>query len=68
MSSTAFLLWTVLFSSLGMGYFVYGKKQGKASALLGGAALMVYPYLVSNVLLLVLLGAAFAAVPFFLEF
>ena len=68
MSSTAFLLWTVLFSSLGMGYFVYGKKQGKASALLGGVALMVYPYLVSNVLLLVLLGAAFAAVPLFVEF
>jgi hypothetical protein len=68
MSSTAFMLWTVLFSSVGMGYFVYGKKQGKASALLGGVALMVYPYMVSSVLPLVLLGAAFAAVPFFLEF
>lgn len=68
MSSTAFLLWTVLFSSLGMGYFIYGKKQGKASALLGGVALMVYPYLVNSVVLLVLLGAAFAAAPFFLEF
>ena len=68
MSSTGFLLWSVLFSSLGMAYFTYGKRQGKASALLGGVALMVYPYFIKSVLVLVGLGVALSAAPFFVAF
>lgn len=68
MNSTSFLLLSVLFSSVGLAYFSYGKKQGKASALLGGAALMVYPYFVKSVLALIGLGAALSAIPFLFEF
>lgn len=62
--TTANLLWSLLFSSLGFAYFVYGKRQQRLSALLAGVGLMVYPYFVPNTLLLVILGAALSAVPF----
>ena len=36
MSDTASLLWGVLFSSIGVGYFIYGRKQQKLVPLLSG--------------------------------
>lgn len=68
MNSTSFLLLSVVFSALGMAYFTYGKRQGKASALFGGVALMVYPYFIKSVLALVALGVLLSAVPFFVGF
>jgi hypothetical protein len=68
MNSTAYLLLSVLFSSIGVGYFIYGKRQMKMSALAGGAALCVYPYMVSNTYLLVAVGSALVAAPFLFDF
>lgn len=68
MTSTGFLLISLVFSSLGMGYFIYGKRQGKPSALLGGIALMVYPYFIKSMVVLIGLGAVLCAVPFFVGF
>lgn len=65
MNSTSYLLLSVLFSAIGLAYFSYGKKQGKATALFSGAALMVYPYFVKGVVALLGLGAALTALPFF---
>jgi hypothetical protein len=61
------LLWGVLFGSLGFGYFLYGKKQKAIVPMLCGFALMVFPYFIENVLLLVLIGIALAAIPFFVK-
>lgn len=66
MDGSATLLWSILFGSVGMGYFVYGKKQGRGIPLLSGAALMIFPYFVSNTLVMVLAGALFIALPFVL--
>ena len=52
----------------GMAYFVYGKKQTKASAMIAGVLLCVYPYFVESVLWQVIVGAALLAVPFFVEY
>lgn len=65
--TTTSLLWGLLFSSAGLGYFLYGKKQSALVPLLCGLVLMVYPYFVSNTLLLVGIGAALMAVPYFLR-
>ena len=62
---TATLLWGVLFGSLGMAYFVYGKKQGALVSLLCGIALMLFSYFVPNVWLMVIIGIAIAATPYF---
>ena len=68
MDSSAVLLWGVVFGSIGLGYFVYGKKQGRFVPLLCGIGLMAFPYFVSNTVLLVVAGLALAAVPYFLRF
>lgn len=65
---TSYLLWTVLFSSVGMGYFVYGKKQQHKSALLAGIGLMIYPYFVGSVLPLVVIGLGLMIAPRYLQF
>ena len=62
--STASLLWGVLFGSAGLGLFVYGKKQRAVVPFACGLALIVLPYVISNVFLLVGVGVALAAIPF----
>ena len=61
------MLWGVLFSGIGVGFFLYGKKQKKLVPLLCGLALMIYPYFVTNTVLLVLLGIALLALPYFIR-
>ena len=63
----AWLLWGLLFGSIGLGFFIYGKNQRAAVPLVCGVALMVFPYLVSNVMLLVGIGALLIAIPYFLR-
>jgi hypothetical protein len=55
----------VLFGSIGLGFFIYGRKQRAPIPLLCGIALMVFPYFVSNTLLLVAIGALLMAIPYF---
>jgi hypothetical protein len=57
----------LLFGSIGLGYFIYGKKQKAAVPLVCGLALMLFPYFVSNIMLLVGIGALLAAIPYFLR-
>jgi hypothetical protein len=59
------LLWGVLFSSIGVGFFIYGRRQGRTVPLLTGVALIVFPYFMPNAIALVIVGAIFVAVPYF---
>ncbi len=68
MGDEAGLLWGVLFSSFGLGYFIYGKKQAAIVPLVCGLALMVYPYFTPNAIALVLIGLVLMALPYFLRF
>jgi predicted membrane protein len=65
--NTSSLLWSVLFSAVGMGYSIYGKRQRAPVPLICGMALMVYPYFVSNNILLVAIGVVLMAVPYFIR-
>ena len=65
--NTSSLLWSLLFSSIGLGFFVYGKKQKAVVPLFCGLGLMIYPYFVSNTLLLVAIGVALMALPYFVR-
>jgi hypothetical protein len=65
--NTSYLLWSVLFSSIGLGFFVYGKKQKAIVPLICGLILMVFPYFVSGSVPLVSIGAALVAVPYFIR-
>lgn len=61
------LLWGVVFGSVGLGYFLYGKKQHAMVPLLCGVALMAVPYFITDSLLLVIAGVALAAIPYFVR-
>jgi hypothetical protein len=63
----ASILWSLLFSSIGLGFFIYGRKQQRLVPLMCGLLLMVYPYFVPNTPLLVAIGAALVATPYFLR-
>ena len=65
--SMSSLLWGLLFGSAGLGFFLYGKKQQAVVPLLCGLALMVFPYFVSNTILLVTIGAVLTALPYFVR-
>ncbi len=57
----------VLFGSIGLGFFIYGRKQRKVVPLLCGIVLMIVPYFIPNTLLLFVVGAVLVAVPYFIR-
>lgn len=65
--NTVLLLWGLLFGSIGLGFFVYGRKQRAAVPLVCGMALMVFPYFISNTILIVAVGIALMALPYFIR-
>jgi hypothetical protein len=65
--STASLLWGVLFGSIGLGFFIYGRKQRQVVPLICGLALMIFPYFVSGAILTVIVGVALMAIPYFVR-
>jgi hypothetical protein len=68
MDSEATLIWGLLFGSVGLAYFMYGRKQKRSVPFLSGIGLMVFPYFVSNVYLIVIIGMALIALPYFLRY
>lgn len=67
MDSTSTLMWGVIFGSIGLGFFVYGKKQKAIIPFFSGIGLMVVPYFISNIYILVLSGIVLIALPYFIR-
>ncbi|KWQ05703.1 MAG: amino acid transport protein [Acinetobacter harbinensis] len=65
--NTAQLLLGVLFSSIGFGYFLYGKKQKVIIPLVCGLVLMIFPYFIDQTLLLIGIGTALSILPYFIR-
>ncbi|MGE5320389.1 MAG: hypothetical protein ACM3KD_09430 [Hyphomicrobiaceae bacterium] len=65
--SMSSLVWGLLFGSAGLGFFMYGKKQHAIVPLFCGLALMVFPYFVSDTILLVAIGTGLVALPYFVR-
>jgi len=65
--TTSWLFWGLIFGSVGLGYFIYGKKQKAVVPLVCGLLLMIFPYFVSNTILLVSIGIALIALPYFIR-
>ena len=61
------LIWGIIFGSIGLGFFVYGKKQKAVIPLLSGIGLMVFPYFISNLYVMILSGIALVALPYFIK-
>ena len=65
--STSLIIWGLLFGSVGIGFFIYGKKQKAVVPLVCGLVLMIVPYIISNTILLVAIGIALVVLPYFVR-
>lgn len=57
----------LLFSTIGAGYFLYARKERSSFHLLVGVFLIAYPYFVSSLALMILLGVAASVLPLVLS-
>jgi len=67
MDSASIMIWSVLFGGIGMGYFMYGKKQKAIVPLYTGIALFIFPYFMSSVTMLLIVGVILVATPYFIK-
>jgi len=67
MDSTSLLIWGMLFGSIGIGFFIYGKRQKAIVPLLTGIALFIFPYFISDITMLVIIGAILVIFPYFVR-
>lgn len=63
--NASILWWGLLFGSIGMGFFIYGRKQRAIMPLVCGAALMAFPYFVTGTAWLIIVGTALMVMPYF---
>ena len=64
---TTSLMLSLLFGTIGMGMFMYGKKAGRMVPLGAGLALMVVPYCVPNPIAPLIFCCALTVLPWFLR-
>ncbi|MFK4048567.1 amino acid transport protein [Acinetobacter venetianus] len=58
----------VIFSSIGLGYFLYGKKQKMTVPLVCGLVLMLFTYFIDNTIIISVIGIVLSILPYFLRF
>ena len=63
MDATSLML-SLFFGSIGVGYFIYGRRQGKPVPVLVGMILCICPYFLPTPLIMALVCLPLSAVPF----
>ena len=66
MTATPLLL-GLIFSCIGLGYFIYCKKQQRSIPLVCGLSLMIFPYFVENTLWMTVIGIVLSVLPYFIR-
>ena len=67
MFDTNILIFNVIFTSFGLGYFLYAKKNKKAISLLSWIILMIYPYFITDLFYLIWIGVILLVLPFIIK-
>ena len=67
MEDSSTLVWGLIFGSIGLGFFMYGKKQKRKVPFASGVALCVFPYFITDVPVMVLVGVMLIAIPFVIK-
>lgn len=63
MLETPYLVVSLILSSIGLGYVIYGKKQKHKPVYYCGIALILLPYAVTDPTLLFIIGVVLLALP-----
>lgn len=66
MFNASFLFASLLWGSIGVGYFIYGKKQQCWEAMVGGILMIVVSYFIGSALLMSLVCLGIVAAVYFL--
>lgn len=66
-SMTTTLISSVFFGSIGVGYFIYGKRQHRLIPLIAGMGLCAFPYFLHNLYAVVIIGTILTAAPWVLR-
>lgn len=66
--NTTQLFLSVIFSSIGLGYFLYGKKQKMTVPLVCGLVLMLFTYFIDSTAMISVIGIILSILPYFLHF
>lgn len=61
------LMLGIVFGSIGLGFFVYGKKQKATIPFISGIGLMALPYFISNIYILILSCLVLILLPYFVK-
>ena len=61
------LFWHLIYGAIGLGFFMYGRRQRMAMPFISGVGLMVVPYFVANIWLLLLSGIILMALPYYIR-
>jgi hypothetical protein len=64
--TTSSLMLSMLYSTIGLGMFIYGKKTLRFVPLIAGLLLMVLPYFLSNLLWMSVVSILLMVIPFFI--
>ena len=71
MPTPALLALNLLLGAFGLAYFVYGKKNGKKNGafvpLICGVCFMIFPYFISGLVPLILVGLILILLPRFIQ-
>ena len=67
MPTPALLALNLLLGAFGLAYFVYGKKNGAIVPLICGVCLMIFPYFISGLVPLILVGLILILLPRFFQ-
>ena len=67
MENTAQIVWGMIFGSIGLGFFIYGKKQKALVPFLVGVLLFIFPYFIANTYMLVFTGCVLVGIPYFIK-
>jgi predicted membrane protein len=67
MEGSSVLIWGMVFGAIGLGFFTYGKRQKAIVPLFTGIALFIFPYFMSNVYMLVIVGVILMMLPYFVR-
>ena len=67
MPTPALLALNLPLGAFGLAYFVYGKKNGAIVPLICGVCLMIFPYFISGLVPLILVGLILILLPRFFQ-
>ncbi|WP_336952033.1 amino acid transport protein [Acinetobacter sp. AS167] len=65
--NTASLFLGLIFSSIGFGYFIYGKIQRMNIPFICGMTLMIFPYFIENTMIMSVCGIILSLIPWLIR-